>query len=211
MKSNNEQHLVYSKQVIEFITIANEYCSFVEGVSELSLQNFVTISHKLLSLLYYKTLTLPQLENEYNEGNEKFVTEQDWNLIKEKVSQKLKQYDSFLNIQTTITKAVDELESTTVSECFADIYQDLKDCTTLYQIGTAEIMNDGVWECRQNFEQFWGPRLISLLQVMHDLLFSGEPLNENVENTDKKEASYDEIDTASWFLTKKIEQQKNQL
>ena len=38
----------------------------------------------------------------------------------------------------------------------ADIYQDIKDFLLLYQTGTEEVMNDAVWECRLNFENFLG-------------------------------------------------------
>ena len=72
----------------------------------------------------------------------------------------------------------DSQQMNSLSEGFTDIYQDLKDYIALYNMGTPEIMNDAIWECKNNFKQFWGQRLMNITRVLHHLLYGGVSLNE---------------------------------
>ena len=47
-------HIVYSRNVVEFVTVANEYCTFVEHNAKLSRREFVDKTQKLFPLLYLK-------------------------------------------------------------------------------------------------------------------------------------------------------------
>ena len=38
-------------------------------------------------------------------------------------------------------------------------------------------MNDALWECKNNFEEFWGQKLVNVLRAIHSLVYS-EALNE---------------------------------
>ena len=55
--------------------------------------------------------------------------------------------------------------SVSIAENMADMYQDLKNFIILYQTGTVEVMNDALWECRMNFENYWGQKLVNALNV----------------------------------------------
>ena len=72
-----------------------------------------------------------------------------------------------------------QAEMTSLSEGFADIFQDLRDYLTLYNMGTSEMMNDAIWECKKNFKEYWGQRLVNIQRVLHYLLYGGVPLNES--------------------------------
>ena len=88
----------------------------------------------------------------------------------------------------------------TISENMADIYQDIKDFLLLYQTGTAEVMNDAVWECRMNFENFWGQKLVNSMRAIHRFLYSGEEIGK-VEN-DIEDRDEDR-NTSDWFITRR--------
>ena len=49
---------IYTKNTIEFITVAKEYCAFVEDADKLSKKDFLFQTQKLLALLYLKTSIL---------------------------------------------------------------------------------------------------------------------------------------------------------
>jgi len=87
-----------------------------------------------------------------------------------------------------------------ISENMADIYQDMKDFLLLYQTGTGEVMNDAVLECRMNFENFWGQKLVNSMRAIHKFIYSGEEIGK-VEKIDKTD---DETrNTADWFITRR--------
>ena len=69
------EHVVYSKNVIEFVTVANEFCLLLETSSKITKLEFVETAQKLLPLLYLKASMLPTNENELDDEVEKFVTE----------------------------------------------------------------------------------------------------------------------------------------
>ena len=64
------------------------------------------------------------------------------------------------------------------------------------------MMNDAIWECQLNFEEFWGQKLLNALKAMHSVLYSGEDLGEEEEDS-KDDNSDDEIDTSNWIISKR--------
>ncbi len=198
-----EENIVYSKGVLEFVTVAAEYCAFVESVEQNSKQDFFQKAQKLLSVLYLKTSLLQKVEAIHEDGNEKFVSEEDWIFVKEKVVEKVGKNEIFLDIYSAVMSQEDDSENISLSEVFADIYQELMDFLTLYRIGHEESMNDALWECQQNFEQYWGNRLLAALSAIHNTLYSGEDLSDE----EPKEAEENkERDTSDWIFTQRQQQ-----
>jgi hypothetical protein len=169
--------VVYSRNVIEFATVANEFCAFVETVSDQSRNVFLGKLQKLLPLLYLKTSLLPEIsEEEVEESPEKFVTESDYNFILRKLSSKLGEFDSYPEIFEPGTPLGEANVEANISENVADIYQDLKDFILSYRIGTVEVMKAALWECRNNFEGYWGQRLVNGLRAVHLLVYGNANL-----------------------------------
>ena len=54
--------IVYSTGVVEFITVAVQYCILLESVNNLSKNELTDKLSKLLPFLYLKTLLAPELE-----------------------------------------------------------------------------------------------------------------------------------------------------
>jgi hypothetical protein len=194
------KEIVYSKNIVEFVTVANEYCTFVENIAELDKENMINRSVKLLSLLYLKATMLPETERINDEQNEKFVTEFDWQFVKNGVEALLADDDKYLDFYDNEMNETAEPVSSGISENMADIYQDMKDFLLLYQTGTGEVMNDAVWECRMNFESFWGQKLVNSMRAVHKFIYSGEEIGK-VEK--KNEENDENRNTADWFITRR--------
>ena len=75
----------------------------------------------------------------------------------------------------------EEALEASISENIADIYQDLKDFILSYRIGTLDVMNYALGECRTNFQQYWGQRLVNGLRAIHSLVYGISDLDETVE------------------------------
>ncbi len=164
--------VVYSKNVIEFATVANEFCSFTEVVSDLSRKDFLGKLQKMLPLLYLKAALLPALnEEDAEESPEKFVTEEDYLFILRKLSAKLGEFDSYPEIFEPGMPLGEANVEANISENVADIYQDLKDFILSYRIGTVDVMRASLWECKNNFEQYWGQKLVNGLRAVHQLVY----------------------------------------
>lgn len=175
------QNKVYTKNVIEFITIAKEYCAFVEDAGKLSTKLFLQQSQMLLPLLYLKTSMLPKFEPISEESNEKFVSENDWNYIKNKIAGLLGKMDVFVQIIEPIMQFEDDAINVSLSEIFTDIYQDLRDTISIFAMGDENMMNDALWECISNFEQYWGQRTIIALSAIHNINYGAKDISDDNE------------------------------
>jgi hypothetical protein len=189
---------VYSRDVIEFVTVANEFCKYLENSGDVSLTDFVNTAHRILPLLYLKATLIPVVEESYEEFNEKFVSEDDYNFIQNNLLGKFGEYNTYDEIYDPLRQENDEPVQLSLAENFADIYQDLKDFLMQYRSGTNEIMQNAVWECRQAFEQYWGQRVVNALRVLHHLRYYIVDLDS--EKTDQEKEI--NVDTKNWFISR---------
>jgi hypothetical protein len=195
----NKANPVYSRNVIEFTAAANEFCKYAEHAGEMKGDEMLKILQRILPYLYLKASLLPSLEPFFEDGNEKFVTEADWVRIHDILRDKFGTADDYLEVFDEKINESDAPVISSLSENMADIFQDLKDFLLLYQTGTEEVMNDAVWECRLNFENFWGQKLTNSLRAIHKFIYSGEEIGK-LESEDEADK---ERDTSGWFVTRR--------
>lgn len=195
----NSSEPVYSRNVIEFVAVANEFCKYAEHAGELKGDELLKILQRILPLMYLKASLLPELEPFFEDGNEKFVTENDWIRIHDNLREKFGTADDYREVFDDKAMETDEEVVSSISENMSDIYQDIKDFLLLYQTGTSEVMNDAIWECRLNFENFWGQKLVNSMRAIHSFLYSGEEIGIIEEN----EINDDERNTADWFISRR--------
>jgi hypothetical protein len=198
MDSNSEP--VYSRHVIEFVAVANEYCKYAEHAAEIKGEELLKILQRLLPLLYLKASFLPEFKPWFEDGNEKFVMEADWIIVHDAFSKKFGTANDYLEVFDDRMNESEGPVVASLAENMADIYQDLKDFILLYQTGTAEVMNDALWECRNNFENYWGQKLVNALRAIHKFVYSGEEINET-DPVKKDEDS--ERDKSDWFISRR--------
>jgi len=195
---------VYSKDVLEFVRVANDYSQCVERAESFKITEFIDKAHKLMALLYLKAANLPELDSKFENMNQRFVNEQDYNYIRQKVLKKLGQYDSYEEVFTQLHEESDDAVSASISENMADMYQDIKDFLLLYEIGTEDVMYEAIWECRQSFKTYWGQRLTNGLRALHFLRYSDEELEEEIYSPDEN-TGLNDIDTSDWIITRRQE------
>jgi hypothetical protein len=191
---------VFSRNVVEFVAVANEFCKYAEHASELKGDELLRILQRILPLMYIKASLLPQLNPFFEDGNEKFVTESDWTVTNEIFKEKFGTANDYLEV---FDEKINETEGpvlSSISENMADIYQDIKDFLLLYQTGTGEVMNDALWECRMNFENFWGQKLVNAMRAIHKFIYSGEEIGKVEEDLSGDDENRD---TSDWFITRR--------
>ena len=197
MRKNSDP--VYSRNVVEFVAAANEFCKYAEHSSQISGDEMLRILQRLLPFLYIKASLLPALSPVFEDGNEKFVTEADWNRVHDTLKERFGAADDYSEVFDDRAADSGEPVIVSLSENMADIYQDLKDFLLLYQTGTREVMNDAVWECRMNFENIWGQKLVNSLRAIHRFVYSGETAG----RTESKESDAEESDKSGWFISRR--------
>lgn len=186
------QHPVYDKNSIEFVTVAAQFCSFVENCQQVERGAFFDKMPKLLSLLYLKTSVLPTMdESSYSELTT-YVTEGDYEYIHDNLKKLIGQFDEYLDVFVEDMQYSDTPILSNISEDIADIYQDLKDMIGNFQTADIDIMNDCLKDCVDNFKSFWGQKLLNALRALHNVRYS---------NNDFEEEFLNEVDNEHNFFT----------
>ncbi len=191
--------------VKDFLLVANEYCMLMENMTEYSKKELLEKTQKILALLYIKTSILPVSDDNDDLYVEKFVQEEDWQFIQNGLAGKLGIHETFFDVFTPETQQSDNYESLSLSEGMTDIYQDLKDIVTLYQLGNEESLESGLFDCKINFERYWGPRLLALLSVIHNIIYCNSFLEEEDKNTISKLNSGETPNTDNWLINKRFD------
>lgn len=202
MEESGIHKIVYSKNTVEFVTVAAEYVILAENARGMERVDFTNKIQKLLPLLYLKASLIPEIEIQLEDNIEKFISEEEWSAVQQGFSSVLGRFDRFLDIENSIDQVEDETAEEALSECLADIYQDLSDFVQLYRMGNLEIMNDALWECRQNFEQYWGTRLIAALRAIHAMLYGSEDISVEDEESRPVFDPENERDKSNWLHPK---------
>jgi hypothetical protein len=173
--------VIYSKNVIEFVTVANEYCSFVEDIGNITTKRALSIAQKILPLVYLKAALVPEVEKLLEEETEKFLNELDYNILLQRWLQRLGEYDGFREIFNPGQDFNEDALEESISENILDIYQPLKDFISAYSLGNEEVMNDALSECVFKFREYWGQRLVNVLRAIHMLVVSDIDFDENLK------------------------------
>lgn len=197
MTSNNDP--VYSRNVVEFTAAAIEFCKYAEHADQIKGDELLRILQRILPYLYIKASLLPPLEPYFDDGNEKFVTEADWFRIHDELRNKFGTADDYIDLADEKFNEAEGPVVSGISENMADIYQDLKNFLLLYQTGTQEVMNDAVWECKLNFEDYWGQKLVNSLKAIHKFIYSGEEIGK----AEPLDTDGEERKTSDWFITRR--------
>ncbi|MCQ2973285.1 MAG: DUF5063 domain-containing protein [Bacteroidales bacterium] len=179
---------IFEKNTIEFVTVSNEYCAFVEKANKIEKSEFVTKLQKILPLLYLKATMLPTSEMDLEEP-EVFISEYDYDYIKNKVSNCLAASDAYISIFNYSNNET-EFEQAEISECVADIYQDIKNFIENFKTGSEDAMKAALAKCENNFKEYWGFRLLSLLNAIHVLAYSTN--DDDFEDDFYNEQNFDE-------------------
>ena len=163
-EQNND--VAHNKQIIETFTVANEYCSFVEKVHKYPKIDVLNYFSRILPLLYLKGSLLPDIEVDNPEVNERFVTEENWEILFNDLIQMLGKDDKFWYINEK--EFIDnEVSKGSISECLTDIYQDLKDFVMLYQKNSIHAKQNAVKSLRYLYMVSWGYKILIALKAIH--------------------------------------------
>lgn len=176
-----ESQVIFDKNVIEFVTVAAEFCAFLERAESMKRSTFVDTTLKILPLLYLKASMLPKCEMIGDESPETYVTEEIYEVLRINLASILAEKDDYLEVFLPDMAYSDEPIKKNISEDLADIYQDIKDFIFVFQLGLNETMNDSLAICQENFGMLWGQKLVNTLRALHDVKYSQQDEEDNEE------------------------------
>ena len=157
-----------SVNVLEFLRVAYEYCLFTEKAAEKDKEQIGDFFLKVGPLLYLKGKLLPEIDPEYPETTERFVTEEEWQGIFNIHRAAFGKDDEYYHVNYEEFNEFEAVKAS-LSENFTDIYQDLKDFILLYQKNSQAARQNALYECKALFENRWGHKILSNMRYLHFL------------------------------------------
>ncbi len=163
---------IYQRDVLEFTTVAVQFCAYLEDLEGRRRAEFVDTMVKLLPLLYLKGTLMPAYENMDGGYVSDYVTEENYDIIRNNVAYVMADRDDYLDVFMSDMKYSDEPILMTVSENIADIYQDIKNFAYIYKIGVDEEKLTALENCKRNFTTDWGQKLVNVLRAIHEVKYT---------------------------------------
>lgn len=174
MKNDNKNTIAYSHEVLEFVTVAVQYCTFLEQTESAERKAFVDTILKLLPLLYIKGALLPKYQPLEEVFLSDYVTEENYDIVRNNIAYIMRDQDDFLDVFVEDMKYSDSPILCTISENLADIYQDLKNFVCSMKDGIDETMEEALFECKCNFESYWGLKVANTMRALHEIRYNME-------------------------------------
>ena len=179
---------IYSQETIEFVTVATQYCIFMEQVAGKTRLEFVDTMRKMLPMVYLKASLIEKGDDEEQEVFvEQSVTEADYSAVRGNVYGVMGEQDDYLDVFVEEMKYSDTPIKKTISEDLADIYQSLRNFVGVYKEGYEEAMTIALAEVIADFEQYWGQTLVNTLRALHDVQF-GQQIEPDEAQAERNEA-----------------------
>ncbi|MEZ5195237.1 MAG: DUF5063 domain-containing protein [Bacteroidales bacterium] len=164
-------HPVYHKNVIEMLTVANDFCLTMDKSGEMSKTALMNYLQKISPLLYIKGSLLPEIEVSNPDANERFLTEEKWEWLFNELRKKFGNNDEFWYVDSLEKNQPDPIKGS-MAEYFTDIYQDMKDFLELYQKSSLAAKENAVHELKRSFEKRWGYRNVVAHKALHYVLMN---------------------------------------
>ena len=161
---------LYSRKVIDMLTVSNEYCLFLEKADDHSKEEVFQYIQKLVPLIYLKASLLPDIPVNDENAAEHFITEEQWENLFNILSIKFGNDDIYFFIDLNEKSHSDPVRAS-LSENLTDLYQDLKDFVLLYQKPLRTSQENAVRDCKNLFETRFGYRLVNIQQAIHYILY----------------------------------------
>lgn len=180
-KMEKENNPIYERNTLEFVTVALEFCTFIEAAGQNGLFDFMDKAVKIFPLLYLKATLLPEVESDEDAEPELFVTEDMYESVRTRIANLLGEKDTYLETFHPDMQYSDTPIAAFISENLADVYQDVGNFVSLFRQGYEEVMLQAIALCRTNFQEFWGQQLLNALKALHAARYSDDEIIETNE------------------------------
>ncbi len=198
-KNEQEQDFqnVFSKNAIEFATVAREYCVFAENALKYSKEDYLRVASRLLPLLYMKGALLPDVEQLSDDDLPEIVDYDTYETVRRNVHDRLTSHDDYITAFKEDFQYSETPVAASISEDMADIYQDIRNFCEQYSSGDNVVMNDALAVVEEKFKEYWGQKACNALSAIHKALNSGDDLSDEAPATRQGDQDDEAEDYAS--------------
>ncbi len=163
----SEKDPTLTRNVLELVTISSEFCNLLESCSSLNKADLLKSLQSFIPLLYLRGTLIHDIQPTDPESAERFVTEEQWEIIFLALRKILGNDDEFFMLENQMENS--EGIKLSIAENLSDAYQDIKDFVTLYRKNSLSSRENAIHDIKHLFETNWGNKLSNLLPIIHSL------------------------------------------
>ncbi|MEF9924139.1 MAG: DUF5063 domain-containing protein [Muribaculaceae bacterium] len=163
-----------STNSIAFIALANEYCNEIETTREIERETFIFSLLKLLPRLYISATDLLKGDSDSSTFIDSYLDEDYYESIRRNMETLMGPDDVYLEVFEDDMKYSDTPIAASISECLADIYQDLYNFISSVKEAPIDDTQDILYLCKDNFEAYWGQKLCNVLRALNSLHYNND-------------------------------------
>lgn len=168
---NKNDDLIFSRQITDFLTVANEYCHLVEESSSFPPGHLLAYLQRVLPLLYIKGSLLPVVETTDPEQLVRYYTEEQWENTFNTLRGILGKHDAFWEITHPDDHEIPQPEKGSIAEYLTDLHQEMKDFIMLFQQPLTTTKEAAVASCRALFYDHWGAKALQTAMMIHHAIY----------------------------------------
>lgn len=167
-----EQEKRIDNNSILFIGLANEYCNILENSEGIEKDEFIVRMLKLLPRIYISATDLSLPDEDSDIYIEPHLEEPYYDSVRRNIEQIMGENDTFLEVFEEDMKFSDTPIAASISECLADIFQDLYDFIQSVKDVPQSRINEILCVCKENFNSRWGQILCNVLRALHSAKYN---------------------------------------
>jgi hypothetical protein len=152
---------------LEMFRLCNDYCTILEQADKFPLHELLDKAALSLMAVYKKSFSITRFQTKYENEPQHFLTEKQYNKTCNTLKALLEKKDTYPEIINPNKLASKEIYQASISEDLTDIYQDFYDFVKWYSEGTFESINDSIIELLNNYDKYWGIKLLNVLRAIH--------------------------------------------
>ena len=149
---------IYRRDILDFVTVATEFCKQVEQCSGSERGEFTTVMQRLLPMVYLKAAFIDEIEEGVGYVDA-VVTESDYEYVRTQIAAIMRDADDYLDVFV---------------EQFRYSDAPVRNMVEAFRNEIDEAMEVALFECMEEFRMHWGQQLLGALRAMHELVASGQ-------------------------------------
>lgn len=161
-------------RLVALTALANDYCVTLEHAAEIEKKDFIAEILGYLPRLYWEfsDIDVPASEEDEEFYLPDFVDEDYYESIRLRVGSLMGEDDVFLETFEEDMKYSDTPIASSVSECLADIFQDLFNFVAAVKDSDGDMLAEAFTACKENFAVYWSQKLCNVMRALNHLRYS---------------------------------------
>lgn len=163
-----------NNNALAFTALSREYCEVLASAGDITPGRFIATMLKLLPRIYITATDLktsasalaPEIEDSWLNPA---LDEQTYEEIRSSVAMLIGEEDVFLEVFEEDMKYSETPVASSISECLADIYQQLYNFLFTVADSTEEVADGAIVAIRSSFREFWSQTLLNVLRAINHL------------------------------------------